>query len=505
MPDDRQSLDARLRACRSQLSIRPDHPQALADLGLVLLRLGQAEEACRHLRRASRLVSGNVPLLRALAEGEARHGNIEGAIEALARARLLAPADPSLVASEAQLLGQAGRHSDAVARYRQLAAAYPSEPAAQSNLGNALTRAGVFDEAAASLRRAVTLAPGSAVYRYNLGKTLEEAGDWDGAEAAYRQAVERDPGLAEAGWSLAQVLWLRGDMRGAWAHYEARHGRRGIAPRPEITALPAWRGEPFDGRTLLLWSEQGHGDSIQFARYADLAKQRGGRVVVECQPALKRLFQSLAGADAVVARGEALPPCDLQLSMMSAPVVFDTDVDTIPGTVPYLGALPADAPVLDSDAFRVGLVWAGNPHNQPADRRRSFHASVYAPLLDVPGVAFYSLQVGEPARQLGEMPGGNRVIDLSPHLTDFAVTAGVVDQLDLVITTCTAVPHLVGALGREAWLLLNAVPDFRWFLTGDDSPWYPSLRLYRQPSRDDWGTVIQQVRADLAERVAAHG
>ena len=498
---DRQGLDAQLRTCRSRLALQPDNPQALADLGLVLLRLGRAEEACGPLRRASHLVPGNVPLLRALAEGEAQHGNIEGAVEAIVRARRLAPADPTLVAAEAQLLGRAGRHDDAVARYRQLAAAYPSEPAAQSNLGNALTRAGAFDEALDSLRRAIALAPGSAVYRYNLGKTLEETGDWEGAEAAYRDAVDLDPGLAEAGWSLAQILWLRGDMRGAWAHYEARHGRRGIAPRPEITALPAWRGERFDGKTLLLWSEQGHGDSIQFVRYADLAKRRGGRVVVECQPALKRLFQSLEAADAVVARGEALPPCDLQLSMMSAPVVFETDLGTIPQTVPYLGALPADAPVLDDDAFRVGLVWAGNPHNQPADRRRSFHASVYAPLLDVPGVAFYGQQVGEPARQLGEMPGGDRIVDLSPRLTDFAATAGVVDQLDLVITTCTAVPHLVGALGREAWLLLSAVPDFRWFLTGDASPWYPSLHLYRQPRRGDWGAVVERVKADLAGRV----
>jgi Flp pilus assembly protein TadD len=499
------SLDVKISAIRSHLLQWPDDVEATAQLGLLLLQAGKAREACAHLRRAAGLRPGDLRIARALVNAETEIGDMGAALKTMTHLRASRPGDVELAFNHAQLLAKAGKDDQAIRLYEEIARARPELPAIHSNLGNMLTRVNRLADAVASFRRAIALEPHSAVYRFNLAKAYEELCDWRNAERAYRDALASDPNMSEAAWSLSQLLWLSGDMRGAWQFHDARLRLRRFAPRPEIRARPHWHGEDLTGRTLLFWAEQGHGDSIQFVRYVEALKARGARVVVECQPALKRLFQTLDGVDAVCARGDRLPAFDFQLPMMSAPGAFGTDATSIPQNVPYLRSPAEDRTRLPGDpaCYKIGLVWAGNPANQPSDRRRSAHPRIYQPLFDLPCVQFYSLQVGEPIARLQELDEPGRIIDLSEKLTDFAATAAVIDQLDLVITTCTSVPHLVGALGREAWLLLGVVPDYRWFLAGEKTAWYPTLRLFRQSVRGEWGSVIRSIRSELVSRLAA--
>ncbi len=480
-----------------------ENPGQLLQTGLRLFRQGQAEQAIAAFERAVAAAPGEPQAVAALADCLFALGRADEAIAALEAGVARAPHAPALAFKLAGALRTAGRLEQAISLYRGLLARDPNIAEAHGNLGNALTRAGRFAEAIESFRRALALKPGSAVTCYNLAKALEEVSDWPGAEAAYRRALQLQPDFAEAAWSLAQLLWLQGRFAEAWPHYDKRLFRRGFERRPEVFAKPAWQGEPFEGRTLLLYAEQGQGDTIQFIRYLEPIKARGGRVVVECQPSLKRLFAGLPSADAVIARGEPLPDFDLQVSVMSAPAVFATTAGTIPGETPYLAVPPGESFALpgDPDAFKVGLVWAGNPINQPADSRRSFRFADYAPLLEVPGAQLYSLQVGGPAAELEAFAEDRRIIDLGPRLTDFAATAAAIGELDLVISSCTALPHLCGALGRECWLILGAVPDFRWHLEGDTTPWYPTLKLFRQQTRGDWAEPIGRVREALMQRL----
>ncbi len=489
--------------CRRKLKADPSNPQAAFDLAMALFRRGQSPEGLSILDQLVRRVPGNQDLRITYAQALISAGRLEEARKQLDGALRAVPVQPAILFKVASLYRSAGSSESSVDCFRKLVKLNPNEASAYSNLANALTRAGRFEEAFKHYRYAIKLNPQSATYHYNYGKALEEVADYDEAEATYRAAIHLDADFVDAHWALSQLLWLKGDMEAAWQYYEKRLFRRGFERRPEIFTKPTWDGRRLEGKTLLVYSEQGHGDSIQFVRYVDLIAERGARIVVECQPGLVKLFRSLKSVDQVIERGKPLPPFDVHLSMMSAPVVFNTRRHTIPGRTPYLFAQEEDSIDLpdDAGALKVGLVWAGNPSNQPADSRRSFPFSTYQDLFDLQGVEFYSLQVGEPAKQLAESELGSSVTDLGPALTDFAVTAAVVEQLDLVITSCTSMPHLVGALGKEAWLILGAIPDFRWFLEGDSSEWYPSLRLFRQQERGDWQPVINQVKSALQMRL----
>jgi len=263
-----------------------------------------------------------------------------------------------------------------------------------------------------------------------------------------------------------------------------------------------WDGRPLNGQRVLIHAEQGLGDSIQFIRYAPRIVERGGVVVVECQQALVELFKTARGVSEVVAAGEPLPPFDFHVPMLSQPLVFKTTLETIPGEIHYLTADPARCEIWrqkiggERSRLRAGLVWGGNPAN-PGDRTRSIRLEKLLPLLRVEGVDFFSLQKDRGAEQIREVPGAARIIDHTGSLSSFAETAALLVQLDLVISVDTAIVHLAGALGRPVWALLPLAPDWRWLLNRYDSPWYPTLRLFRQPRIADWDSVIVEVREQL--------
>ena len=326
----------------------------------------------------------------------------------------------------------------------------------------------------------------------------------DEAIAVFRQAIALNPNLPGAHNNLAMALLARGDFQQGWEEYEWRLKCEDFPSHLRNLTQPQWDGGPLETRTLLLHTEQGFGDAIQYIRYLPLVAQRGGRIIIGCQAELQRLFRTIPGSCQIVTPGQPLPAFDLHCPLLSLPRVFGTTLDNIPKTVPYLSPEPALVDAWNrtlgaaGGRLRVGLAWAGNPRFK-ADRTRSLNLQQLAPLAAARGVKFYSLQKGPAGEQAKHPPAGLEWVDLGPEVKDFADTAAVMSLMDLIITTDTSVPHLAGALGRPVWVMLQFVPHFCWLLDREDSPWYPTMRLFRQDSRGDWESVITRVAEALSQ------
>ncbi len=323
--------------------------------------------------------------------------------------------------------------------------------------------------------------------------------------ASYQEALRHDPDYAEAHVNLAYFRFLLGNLEEGWPEYEWRWKRRDFTLPP--FRQPLWDGSNLEGRTVLIFAEQGLGDTIQFIRYAGLVKQRGGKVIVQCQRLLLRLLATCAGIDRLVPEGDEPPPFDLQAPLLNLPGIFRTTVASIPGNTPYLRAdcVSSDhwqKQLRGMPGYKVGIAWQGNP-DHALDRRRSLPLQSFAPLAELPRVRLVSLQKGPGREQLTEQGERLGVLDLTDRLEDFADTAALMSSLDLVITVDTAVAHLAGALHIPTWLVLPRIPDWRWLLERDDSPWYPSMRLFRQSTWGDWAGVIERLTEALRQVVAS--
>lgn len=400
-----------------------------------------------------------------------------------------------------------GRLDDALAACDRALALKPDYADGLSNKANCLRDLGCWDEAEACYRQALALAPDHAQAWANLGVALREMGRLDEALAAYDKALALAPDHAEARANRAVILLLQGRLAEGFEAYEAR------LHSPEFAAIgrdwtgPLWDGSPLAGRTLAIHAEQGFGDTLQFCRYLPLVKQLGGRIIFMVPVELKTLLASLSGVDILLAKGEAVPPYDVHVPLLSLPHLLGTTLDTIPADTPYLAAEPGKvaqwgARLGASDGRRVGLVWAGSPRHRHAaarlvDRRRSLPLGQFAGLGQVAGCAFVSLQKGEAAGQAASAPFA--LADHSAELHDFSDTAALVASLDLVITVDTAMAHLAGALGVPVWVLSRFDGCWRWLAGRDDSPWYPTLRLFRQERAGDWDGVLGRVAASLAQ------
>ena len=372
---------------------------------------------------------------------------------------------------------------------------------ALNNLGNILAREGKPRPALEFYERALAASPDNADYLANLGGVRQALGDVAGALACFEQALTADPAHADARWNRGLARLLSGDLAGGFADYETRWRLPEFIARQLGAAQ--WSGEDVRERTILVHSEQGYGDTIQMVRFAKVLAARGASVLVETQATLAPLLRDVGGVSRVIVHGESLPRFDLHIPMMSLPAACGVAaLADIPAEHGYIAAPAGPAvqlPPRDGDEFRVGLVWAGRATHQN-DRNRSLDATHLAPLAALAKVKLFSLQIGAHAGDLAHLPG---IVDLAPRLTDFGVTARILDQLDLVISVDTAVAHLAGAMGREAWVMLPFAPDWRWLLGRNRSPWYPSLRLYRQPKIGDWTSVVAVVAANLAARARA--
>ncbi|MGQ9371070.1 tetratricopeptide repeat protein [Azospirillum sp. ST 5-10] len=484
--------------------VRPDNAEAWHHLGLVRMQLGDAA-AVDALRAAARLDPMNLParldLGRAL--GEARRPDAEAA--ALRGALALAPALAAALDRLAHLLAEAGDGAAAARTARRALRIEPAATATWDLLGRMLRRAGRAAEAVAAFDRALALDPGLAAALANRANAVADPARIGEILAGHDRAERLAAHEPMVRWNRALALLLAGRCREAWDGYEARWAIPNFPTRPRGFPQPQWQGEEIAGRTILLYEEQGRGDAIQFVRYAPLVAARGARVVVEVGRDLVALMRTVAGVAEVVAQGTPLPAFDVQCPLLSLPRVFATTLDTLPAAVPYLHAEPRRAAAwrqrlggtAEDAGPAVGLVWAGNPVF-PADRARSPGLAALRPLLAVPGVRFYALQVGAGRRDLegAALPPG--FTDLGPEIGDFADTAAIMVNLDLVVSSCTAPAHLAGALGVPVWVLLSHWPDWRWLLQRDDSPWYPSARLFRQPAPGDWAGVSEAAARALA-------
>ena len=520
---------------RRASELQDSYADAFHNLGLSLALSGCDDDAIVPLERAVALDGTRASWWADVGNALVRAQRPERALAAYDRAVALAPGDAGVLANRAAALRGLRRHDEAIAATRAALAHRPDDVDLLQNLGLLLKEVRALDEGRAVLARArmlapshagvmghlsvlllesgalaearaladelVTMYPGDAEGWNVLGLCCAESGELDEAERCHREALARDANDRNASWNLAVLTLLRGDLREGFRLFEHR---KHVASPFAVTRrfdVPEWDGSPLDGCTVLLHSEQGIGDLVHFVRYAPLVRARGAvRVVLECPPNAVELLRGAPCIDEVIAAGAPLPPVDVHAYLMSLPHRFETTLDAMPADVPYLTVAPGAGGALvrtRGSGLRVGIAWAGNPSHQ-RDRMRSMPLSALAPVLAVPGVTFYSLQRDAAATQLDAHRAPN-VIDLAPELPDLIDMASAIAALDLVITVDTAVAHLAGALGKPVWVLLSHLPDWRWMLERDDSPWYPSMRLVRQPVPGDWEPAVTAIARALAD------
>jgi Tfp pilus assembly protein PilF len=373
----------------------------------------------------------------------------------------------------------------------------PHDPRYYNDCGEIYRKMGKLGAAIARFRRALSLNPQFYPAHNNLGSAFLEEGKIKQAIDCFQHVISKDPQNPNAHWNLSLALLLTGKFKEGWDEYEWRWESTQKALKRSFSQ-PWWDGSLLSNRSVFICYEQGFGDALQFVRYIPLIQNdRGGKVILECRPELTRLFQCIPGIT-LVEMGGSPPAFHFQLPMMSLPRVFKTTLDNIPAQTPYLSVEPGlerhwQKRIKNSHTFKVGLSWAGN-RSHVNDRNRSCSLETFRPLFETPGIEFYSLQKNDAGPSpVSELP----LIDFSGDITDFADTAALISSLDLVISVDTAVVHLAGALAKPVWTILPFMPDWRWLLERKDSPWHPTMRLFRQPAPGDWNSVIRQVADEL--------
>ena len=471
-------------------------------IGLCRLRLSDDGQAARaEFEKALEIESDHEAATFALTERLDAEGEFDEVISRLERLAKARPDSARVPLTLANFLRKYDRVDEAILQWRDGLAKEPQWDDSWRNLGFGLEHLDRIDEAVDAYRQAAQAAPANAENHRYLGSALQDACQLDEALDAYGQAIKTDPDNAEAHWGRFWVRALRGEFPKAWDDYEWRWKLR-ERTTPELDdSAPLWEGGDISGQTFFLRAEQGYGDTIQTIRYAPILAEMGATVKVGCPPALARLFSGAPGVSEVITGNAGTVNFNSHQALFSLPRILGTTLDNIPGTVPYLTAPSQDGIELPATkgVFRIGLTWHGSGSHNPD--RRSVPFEQLLPLLEQERTMFFSLQLGDAAHDPARADAETRLADLSPLMDDFASTAALIEQLDLVITIDTAVAHLAGALGKPTWLLLSAAPDWRWMLGRDDSPWYPSIRLFRQAKLGDWSDPLAKLRAELARTV----
>ncbi|HEY7310260.1 MAG TPA: tetratricopeptide repeat protein [Gemmataceae bacterium] len=489
--------------------LRPGDANICFDLGVALLAAGRSQDAVAPLRQANALRPEHADSNNRLGQALAEAGHWAEALDSFRRLAVLRPASADAQHNLAVTLARLGRHAEAADAYREALRLRPDHAEDHNNLGLALVEVDRRDEAVTVFRQAIDRDPNYAEAHNNLAITLVALGDAAGGLAAFAEALRLRPDYPKARTNRALALLQTGDFEQGWREYEWRWRTDDFTPRN--FGKPRWDGTPLEGRTILLHAEQGLGDTLQFIRYAPLVQQRGGVVLVEAPPRLLPLLERCPGIDRLVARGAALPDFDVEAPLLSLPDLVGTTAATIPAPIPYLSADPErtarwGAELQAVAGFKVGIAWQGS-RTYRGDRQRSIALRHFAPLVRLRGVRLVSLQKGHGSEQLAAVAADWGVMELGPRLDEgtgaFVDTAAVVTQLDLVVSSDTSVVHLAGALGAPVWLALPLACDWRWGLTGESTPWYPTMRLFRQRRAGNWDEVFARMAAELHERWTA--
>ena len=499
---------AAVEAFKSATRMQPTMAEAHYNLGNALRRCGSHDEAinayqaCLQLTPHFHLARNNLALELAATR------NYGAALNELRRVATEDPRNLAAYINLATVADQAGEYSLSLQAAESAIALDPHHAEAMFVLGVVLNRLQREGEAAAVYERLLTIAPTHHRAWDNLGQTHQALGQLDAAATCYRQACAVAPEDAESHYHLALLQLLQSDLRNGFRAYAWRW--RAVPGLKRLAhPAPVWDGvQPLKGRTILVADEQGFGDCLMFCRYLLLLRQQGARVIYACRVPLLPLLASWSGADRVIALQQAdTVACDCQCSLLDLPYFLGTTATTIPQYAAYLTAEPDPIPAACSppDHVRAGIVWAGNPLHKH-DRRRSIPFSDFVTVCGVPGVRYFNLMRPQDLRATeAEMFAMHHIVDLGATIHNFADTARAIAALDVVLTVDTSVAHLAGALGKPVWILLPFAPDWRWQTGRTDSPWYPSARLYRQHQIDAWGTVLDEVRRDLAALTGARG
>ncbi len=499
------------RVCRQLLKENPENHKALSMLAMLAAESGDHKTALSLMENAIRLSPSSAYYHNLIGNFQCQAGRIAAAEQNLRRAIEI---DPNLAEAHFNLgsVYQAAENIDAaIDCYRRALKLSPNNVGVLIRLGTILL-AQKNEESVRYFERAVQIDPQRAdaksclVLAYLAMAALQsDRRETEKMFDSYRRALALQPDHIEAHWNLSNELLRHGKLLEGWAEYEWRWKWPQFSSRRRNFLQPIWRGTPLHGARILLHAEQGLGDTIQFVRYAPMVSAKGGKVLLEVHESLHRLISWMPGMEQVIIAGKKLPEFDIHCPLMSLPLAFGTTLETIPADVPYIKADPEHHAFwkkrIDGPGFKVGLVWAGNPlHTR--DRRRSISLKLFAPLAQAEGVLLFSLQKGQGAEDVAEKPAGMSLVDWTNSIADFADTAAIIAEMDLVITVDTSVAHLAGAMGKPTWILIPWPSDWRWMLDREDSPWYPTARLFRQAEPEKWEPVMEKLIREFFQQLA---
>jgi len=499
-------FDDAIRICQEGLAKAPAWPDLHAFLGGALRAKGQVKEAIPHLERALNLNPFRRAYRTILGLALEQAGELDRA-EAVYRQALVSDGEfVDAALNLANLLQARKKLPDALAAYRRTLQIAGHQPHIYANMGALFRKMEDYEAAHTAYKRSMILKPFDPGVYYNQGNLRRAEDRLDEADVSYRRSLVCRPNSAEVHWNRSLALLAAGDLDRGFREYEWRWDYKEFPSKRRHFKQPMWDGQPLKNKTLLVHTEQGVGDVLQFLRFMPMLRERlgEGRLVLEAHDTLLSLLEGFPGVDQLVERFAPLPKFDVHLPLLSAPLVLGVKtLDDLPTEVPYL-PIPdgpdVPLPEADPDRLKVGFVWGGNPMFS-SDADRSTVIDHYMPLFDMPGVQWFCLQKGDREPEVAAAP--DSVVRVNERLKNFRDTAVVMRKLDLVVSTCTSVCHLSGALGVPTVVLLSRNPDWRWLAVRNDSPWYPSAKLIRQPELRDWPSVFAELRRDLERRVAA--
>lgn len=533
-----RNYDSAITYMKRALQFNPYNADAYFNLGNTFIETGQPDEAITCYQNTLQLNPNILDAYNNLGNAFMEKGKIDNAILSYQRAIQINPRVVDTYTNLGSALIKKGQFDEAISCYQKALQINPHVAIAHCNLGDAFQEKGQLDEAISCYQKALEINPyfdnpynslGTAFHKKgqydlaisyyqkalqlnsdftlaycNMAKALHSKGQVDEAITYFQKALQLEPDLADAHVNMSLALLLSGDFKQGWREYEWRQKLRDFYKRD--FSQPFWDGSDISGLTILIHAEQGYGDTIQFIRYAPLIAQRGAKVMVECLKELASLLKNVEGIDNIIVRDEQLPEFDVHCPLLSLPLVFNTALESIPANIPYITADMIlvqkwrDKIKSDNSKLKIGLTWSGNPKHVD-DQNRSCPLEIFSSFRQLNNITFYSLQKGEAAEQVKNSLEGLKFFDYTEELNDFSDTAAFIENLDLIISVDTAVAHLAGALGKPVWTLLPFVPDWRWMLNREDSLWYPTMRLFRQPTLGDWKSVIDKVAEELQKKI----
>lgn len=507
----RGNTDTGVRLIDESLALTPNQPVAWFNRGNALQAVDRISEAIESFVKAANYDPSFTAAHIALGKIFARSERHREALLCFDRAVACDPKDKEVFFRRAVSLAGTRQFEKALVDLEQAMMLDPESLDIRNSYGNVLASLGRTEEALRAYDDVLARDPDYAETYSNRASSLFSMNRIDEAIESLHKAIALKPDYADAHWNLGLILLTLGQFKEGWSEYEWRWQQKKNLPLRRKSDRPVWKGEPIEGKTILLYPEQGLGDSIHFSRYAGLAAAQGANVLLEAPTGLFRLFESLEGPAALVKSGDPIPAYDYLASLMSLPHIFGTTLETIPATIPYLFATPDQKrrwaeKLGGKHSIRIGIAWSGSA-NHFRDRMRSVPANLLiSKLTDVAGCSLHVLQkeYREPDQAFLQANPA-LVMRHETDLTDFADTAGLIANLDLVITVDTSIAHLAGAMGKPVWILLSSAPDYRWLLKRDDSPWYPTARLFRQSTPGNWSEPIERIAAALRAFIDSSG